>query len=297
MGLFKNKGKVFQQNLEEKDFAPGMIFMVHLLMEEMCDMPEKELMHGIMKKHFGDVDCFCYDKKVAGFAPNKYKVHYTDADKDIPPQLMIMGCIENQQPVMDEIAASQTWDCPESEEILEACKYQVVATDMMAAALDYKERGEMLVNYIEALVEIFPTCKAVVFETSKKMLLRETIAECQIPQESRFIYYAVNVRFFNIQGGSDMVVDSIGMSTLFMPDVQYHFHDLDPNALVNHAYNMLSYMYDAGNPIKSNDHIDGIENGSMSLNVQWNVQYEESLIQPIREVLDINTGEFAAGER
>ena len=56
-------------------------------------------------------------------------------------------------------------------------------------------------------------------------------------------------------------------------------------------------MYDAANPIKSNDHIDGIENGSMSLNVQWNVQYEESLIQPIREVLDINTGEFAAGER
>lgn len=51
------------------------------------------------------------------------------------------------------------------------------------------------------------------------------------------------------------------------------------------------------NPIKSNNHIDGIENGSMSLNVQWNVQYEESLIQPIREVLDINTGEFASVER
>ena len=44
MGLFKNKGKVFQQNLEEK--------------------------------HFGDVDCFCYDEKVAGFAPNKYAFLY-----------------------------------------------------------------------------------------------------------------------------------------------------------------------------------------------------------------------------
>ena len=45
MGLFKNKGKVFQQNLEEKAVAPGMIFMVHLLMEEMCQMPEKEFMN------------------------------------------------------------------------------------------------------------------------------------------------------------------------------------------------------------------------------------------------------------
>ena len=297
MGLFKNKGKVFQQNFEEKAVAPGMIFMVHLLMEEMCQMPEKEFMNDIMIKHFGDVDCFCHDEKVAGFAPNKYKVYYKDADKDIPPQLMIMGCIENQQPVMDEISASQTWDCPESEDILSACKYQVVATDMMASGLDYKERAEMLVNYIEALVEMFPMCKAVVFETSKKMLSRETIAECQIPKESRFIYYAVNVRFFNIQGGNDMIVDSVGMSTLFMPDVQYHFHDVDPNAVVNHAYNTLSYMYDAANPIKSDDHIDGIENGSMSLNVQWNVCYEESLIQPIREVLDVNMGEFAAGKR
>jgi len=67
--------------------------------------------------------------------------------------------------------------------------------------------------------------------------------------------------------------------------------------VVNHAYNILSYMHDAANPIKSNDHIDGLENGKMSMNVQWNVRYEDSLIQPIREVLDINTGEFAAGTR
>jgi hypothetical protein len=297
MGLSKKKEKVFQQNLEEKAVDPGVIFMVHLLMDEMCDMPEKEFMNDIMIKHFGDVNCFCHDKKTAGFAPVKYKVHYKEPDKDIPPQLMIMGCIENQKPVMDEISASQTWDCPESKEILFSCKYQVIATDMMASGLGYKERAEMLVNFIEALVEIFPTCKAVVFETSKKMLSRETIAECQISKESRFIYYAVNVRFFNIQGGNDMLVDSIGMSTLFMPDVQYHFHDIDPNAVVNHAYNTLSYMYDTTNPIKSNDHIDGLENGRMSMNVQWTVRYEQSLVQPIREVLDINTGEFAAGKR
>ncbi len=297
MGLFKKKEKVLQQNLEEKAIDQGVIFIVHLLMEEMCDMPGKDFMNDIMIKHFGDVACFCHDEKTAGFTPNKYKVHYKEPDKDIPPQLMIMRCFKNQKPVMDEISASQTWDCPASKEILSACKYQVVATDMMASGLDYKERAEMLVSFIEALVEMFPTCKAVVFETSKKMLSRKTILECQIPRESRFIYYAVNVRFFNIQGGNDMLVDSIGMSTMFMPDVQYHFHDIDPNAVVNHAYNILSYMHDAANPIKSNDHIDGLENGKMSMNVQWNVRYEDSLIQPIREVLDINTGEFAAGTR
>ena len=34
-----------------------------------------------------------------------------------------------------------------------------------------------------------------------------------------------------------MLVDTLGMSLLFLPDIQYHFHGLDPNLMVNHAYN------------------------------------------------------------
>ncbi len=37
-----------------------------------------------------------------------------------------------------------------------------------------------------------------------------------------------------------MMVDTLGMSVLSLPDLQYHFHGMDPNAVVNHAYNMLS---------------------------------------------------------
>lgn len=62
-------------------------------------------------------------------------------------------------------------------------------------------------------------------------------------------------------------------------------------------YNVLSYIFDNENPIKSNDHIDGIKYGRMSQDVQWNVQYENSLIQLIREVIDINMGEYASGSR
>ena len=115
--------------------------------------------------------------------------------------------------------------------------------------------------------------------------------------EQRFIYYAVNVRFFNIEGTDDMIVDSVGMSTLWLPDVQYHFNTLNPNSVVYHAYSVLCYIYDNECPIKSGDCVDGLENGEMSKNVQWNVQYEESLIQPVREVLDVNVGKYASGNR
>lgn len=300
MGIFdkfKKKEKVLQQDTSQIAEHPGMVFIVHLLMDEMCEMPNKEHMNEIMNKHLGETDCFCHDDQVAGFAPKKYTVHFEKENKDIPPQLMITKCVNIEKPIMDDISISQLWNCPNGKELLDMCKYQVIATDMLAAGLDYKERAEMLVDYIDALVELYPSCKAVVFETSKKMYTRDDIINCTVPKESRFIYYSVNVRFFNVQGTNDMIVDSLGMSTLFLPDLQYHFHDMDPNVVVNHAYNVLSYIYDNANPIKNGDHLDGIADGQMSQDIQWKVQYETSLIQPIREVIDINMGEYASGNR
>ena len=297
MGLFRKNEKVLKQDLNQKGDHPGMVFMIHLLMEDKCDIPEKEFMTGIMQKHFGEVNCFLHSDEMAGFLPMKYSVHFEKDNADVPPQLMIMKCIDIEQPLLDDIAKSQLWDCQDSEQILNTCKYQVIATDMLAAGLDYKERAEMLVDYVEALVEMFPTCKAVLFENSKKMYTREAILNCSIPKESKFIYYAVNVRFFNIEGSEDMLVDTLGMSTLFLPDLQYHFHGMDPNSVVNHAYNMLSYIFDNDNPIKSGDNIDGIKDGKMSQEIQWKVQYEDALIQPVRPVIDINMGEFASGSR
>lgn len=300
MGLFdkfKKNDKVLKQDLKNIDENRGMIFVIHLLMDKKCDMPDKQFMHEVMNKHFGETDCFCHDGKIAGFSPKKYSVHYEKDNVDISPQLMITECCKIEKPVMDELSASQLWDCQNGMEILESCEYKVIATDMMASGLYYKDRAEMLVNYIEALAELYPSCKAVVFETSKKMITREAIINCSVPKESRFIYYAVNVRFFNIQNTEDMLIDTIGMSTLFMPDLQYHFHGMNPDAVVSHAYNLLSYIYENENPIKSHDHIDGIDGDVMSKEIQWNLQYENSLIQPVREVIDVNMGEYASGNR
>lgn len=292
-----NEGKVFEQDLEQKSAPTGAVFIIHLLMEEPCSMPDKDLVLSAMNKHLGDIDCYSYDDSSAGFAAKRYSVHYEKDNKDVPPLLMFSAATEVTKPVMDEMEMSQTWDCPEADELLTSCKYQVFASDMLAAGLHYQERAELIVDYVDALLEIFPSCKAVVFETSKKMYTREALFNCNVPKEDKFIYYAVNVRFFNIQDTDDMIVDTLGMGALFMPDLQYHFHGMDPNEVVNHAYNVLSYMFARENPIKSGDHIDGIKDGKMSRDVQWNVRYEGSLIQPMREVIDFNMNEYASGTR
>lgn len=94
-----------------------------------------------------------------------------------------------------------------------------------------------------------------------------------------------------------MLVDTLGMSVLYLPDLQYHFHKMDPNWVVNHVYNLLSYTYANNAPIKNNDTVDGVVDGYMDKSVQWKCNYESALIQPSRDVLDILMNEYAAGHR
>lgn len=284
-----------KQDLNNEARAGGP-FIIQMLFEKPCTIPQRDTMNAIMQKHLGDVDNFSYDEKGAGFAVKKYKAEFKDAS--LPPQLLITDCCEFDESKIDVIKRSQMWNCENSEEILSTCKYQVVATDMLSATLHYKERAELDMDFLEALVEMYPDCKAVYFGNSGKMFTADEIRNHQIPRESRFVYFAVNVRFFNIQGTNDMLVDSLGMYTLFMPDLQYHFHSLDPNLVVNHAYNVLSYIFDNENPIKSGDPIDSISsNGSMCQEIMWECNYENALIQPVREVIDIYMNEYASGKR
>lgn len=274
---------------------PSTIFMMHLLMKDASLMPDKTIMSEVLGKHIGAIDCFCHNQDIAGFVANNYTSEFKDAA--VPPQLMITGCTSFDEFTIDELRRSQMWDCQDDkDQILSDCKFQVIATDMLGAALPYQDRANLLMDYMEALVELYPTCEAIYFETSGKLFTVDAIKQHQVPHEHRFLYFAVNVRLFNIQNSDSHVIDTLGMSTLYLPDLQYHFHGIDPNLVVNHAYQMITYIFMNDNPIKDNDTIDGIIHEHISLK-QWRCHYEDSLIQPMREVLDIDMDEFASGER
>ena len=289
--------QVFKQDLTDNSVRPGGLFFVELLMPKQCDMPTRDTMVEVFTKHLGPVDCFSYGAESAGFAPQNYKVHYEDNDADISPTLMVTNCEKIDKPVLDDFERSQVWDCPNVDELLDECQYRVFATDMLASGLEPNERADMLVKYVDALLELYTSCKAVVFGPSRKFLSRETIENHPDKNVTRFIYYAVNVRYFSIQGTDDMMVDTLGMSTLFYPDLQYHFHGMNPDEIVNHAYSVLYYIFEHDNPIDDGQTIAGLENGDLNPDIKWKVQYEDSLIQPVHTVIDINLGEYASGTR
>ena len=236
--------KAFQQNLDDKKGPqPGGPYLIQMLFKEPVEMPDKEKMTAIMEKHIGSTECFCYDKKMAGFAALDHVAEFQDGK--CPVQLMVMKCDKFKGKGFDAFLMSQMWDCQEDRDrIFRECKYQVVATDMLTAALPALERANLDADFLEALAELYPTCEAFYFQNCGKLFLAEDVRSHQIEGPDRFIRFGVNVRFFNIEGTEDMLIDTVGMSTLFLPDLQYHFHDIIDNiqtAIGNHQQIRFQY--------------------------------------------------------
>lgn len=312
MGFFDKLKKGKRQNEPEKqanpeqppkiDYitSPGGIFMVQLLMKEKCDMPSNERFVEVLSKHLGDVEQFGDRKVLASFAAKDYISQFKDGST--PVTLMISDCDAFASEKIDDFQRSQMWSCREDRDrILSECKYQILANDTMGGGQPPQVRANMLMDYLEALMELYPQCEAVYILNSGKLVQADEIRAKKATGLERFIQYAVNVRFFNIQGTEDSIVDTIGLGLLFIEDLQYHFHgklhDLDPNYVVGHAYSMASYLLNNNNPIKDGGTIDGIRDGALVQDIQWKCRYEESIVQPTRPVIDVCMGEYAAGNR
>ena len=151
--------EVFQQNLNEESSRPGGPFLIQLLFKEPVDMPNKEEMTAVMEKHIGLVEYFCQDKKWAGFAVLEHIAEFQDGKA--PVQFMVMECSRFEGKGFDAFLMSQMWDCQEDRErIFQECQYQVVAVDMLAAALPALERANLDMDFLDALAEVYPTCEA-----------------------------------------------------------------------------------------------------------------------------------------
>lgn len=315
MGLFKKKRPEKEPEpapeekkspLDEMDpsIRPGGVFMVQLLMKEKCETPSIKRMTEVMERHIGKVEVGQPLKETADamknitlFAAMDHIAKFSNGQS--PVQVSFMPCDTFYPEKIDEMKRSQMWDClQDRDRILSECKYCIFANDMLAGALDPLERANLDMDYLEALLELFPTCEAVYSLNTGKLILADTIRNRTYTGLDRYIHYVVNARFFNIQGTNDSVVDTLGMSLLYMEDLQYHYHDMDPNWVVRHAYTIASYCLDNRRPIKDGDTVDGVAaDGNLDQSIQWKCHFEDALIGPGRPVLDINMAQYAAGNR
>ncbi len=289
-----DKTQNFERDTSSKAKFQNLFFM-HLLFAGEPARPSAKAVQQALEERFGEVGIVGSQLELSSFSIKKYPVAYEEGT--VPAQVAL-GDVQDFQPEsIDNFTRSQFWDVLDGEKLLDSCRYKVMIFDRMAMGLPYKERCRLLMDWLETAVALFADCTAVYFPTSGKLLDADQVRRHEIPKEDRFLKLCVNIRYFTIQNSKDEIVDTLGLYAIGLPDVQYHYHGLDPNLVVGHAYTTASYLYQNNAPIKNGETIDGLLNGALSQRVQWRCQYEDALIQPMRVVMDICPGRYAAGDR
>lgn len=195
---------------------------------------------------------------------------------------------------ISDFVRGQMWNVKDANGLLSGCTHAVRLTDDNALKMEYKQRGKMLTQLIEAGLALYPDCVAVFVPASGRLVTAEQVRNNPARGGDRFLYLCVNTRLFSISGtNSDMMIDTVGLYLLGLPDVQYHFHTLNPNKVIKHAYSVASLLYAVGAVMKSGETIDGMDDYGVTKEIRWPFQYEPALIEPPRTVMAITPGEYA----
>ncbi|MDN4067782.1 DUF4261 domain-containing protein [Paenibacillus sp. FSL R5-0407] len=286
--------RVLQQNLDEKSEFQRL-FQMYLLFEDKVERPNAEVVRNALESRCGKTDTVSPDDVLSSFAVEAYKVAYQEGE--LPAQVMMADVTPFKQETITDLERTQFWTMPDAEDVLQECHYKLLISDFMAAGLDYKSRSSLLADWLEAAVSLFPTCKAIWIPSSGKLLYPDEITDNPFEGAARFLQFGMNIRYFTIHGTEDSLIDSLGLFALGLPDVQYHFHTLDPNEVSQHAFNVAAYLFEAEVPVSDGETIAGLLDGEMAPDVQWPCRFEMALIQPSREVMDVCPVEYAAGGR
>ena len=291
--------KILEQDTNDRVPDRNQMLMAQLLFREKPDMADVNMLKAALERLVGETENISDKPDMPMFSVPKYKAVFKDAPQGMPVLANYLLVHEFSTENIDELKRTQFWDFKDEATKIDEFKWCVDVFSMMAAGLHYKEQAELFLAQIDAALQCYPTCEAIYVLHSGKLTSPEQFEDCKrFDLAGRFIRLAVNARFFNINGTNDKIVDTLGFFAFGAADVQVHFHDIDPNYVVNYVYNIASYQFSEEFPVKSGDTLDSIgKDGSMQWEPQWLAQYEDSLIQPVRTVLDINCGDYAAGNR
>lgn len=187
---------------------------------------------------------------------------------------------------LESTPVDQSWSWPDAEQHVPDCTHRILVTEVVAGGFEPKPRVESFHRVLRLLAD----------ETKPTAVRWLHNSHWRDPGELEAAHPLagpVNMRFFLVSNDEGaMVVDSLGMYQLGLPDVQVHFRDKDPNQLVELGFNVAAYLYEHGPVIQSKSQLNGPD--GMKFTATW----EDSLLPPLRTVIDLDPGTpYSAGNR
>lgn len=176
----------------------------------------------------------------------------------------------------------QSWNWREAESVVKQCNFEVLLTDLMSRALNYKLRLEYFQKFVASVVEAMNP-KAIWISNGEKIMNKEEYLDKFSTNDYQNLSGFMNVRLFNVQeSNGEIIMDTLGLNSLGLPDFEIKFNNYNPSAIAGLLFNYGSYIYDNGVVIKNGNTIQGVEE-----NQNWKCYFRESLIEPKRIVIEI----------
>jgi hypothetical protein len=263
----------------------GAVYAVELLFEATPNASDPRLLEALRAARPG--------ADVRGEQPTVV-FHKDLPQKDgLPPHTVIAPSDKPLDLASLEPSLRQTWNWPAARATVARAKARLLVTDMMARWTPHAERLRIFQQTLLAVVRALRPI-AIHWVPAAKLVDPAAFEAAMSGNDDERIAVGLNVRLFNIEGGGDdMVMDSMGLAFLYLPDLQVHFQKLDPTAVAQHLYNVALYVFQKGDVVQDGHTIPGL-----SPDQKWKCQHEASLLDPKRVVLDLNPGPpFAAGNR
>jgi hypothetical protein len=186
----------------------------------------------------------------------------------------------------------QSWSCPAVEELLGGCGSVSMLTEMMCRTLEPQDRAMLFHGVLQAVVEVSKPMALVFLHSQQVVSAADYLDDCG--EEPICRRGSINVRFFTVSDtDGDMIMDTRGLYELGLHDLQCHFRNLEPDEVSRKLRNVGAYLVENGPVIKSGETVNGIDEDE-----KWSCRFEQSLLEPKREILDLDPGKkHAAGNR
>jgi hypothetical protein len=102
----------------------------------------------------------------------------------------------------------------------------------------------------------------------------------------------VNVRLFNNAGRpGHLLMDTVGMHALGLPDAQIYFHDLSEGRVAALLFDLAKYVFSGAN-IHPGHTVQGVH-----ADQRWRVSYQPAKVDPERLVLELDPGPASAASQ
>jgi hypothetical protein len=186
-----------------------------------------------------------------------------------------------------EAAMAQTWFWPGARDVVRSGLVEILVVDLMSGPLDPRQR-----------LPLFHSALAAAVELTKPVALRFVVAECFVDPTAYLadrigdpvaFRSTVNVRLFDPAGRpGEHIMDTLGMASFGLPDVQMHYTGLDSAWVASRILGTARYLFDRGDVIADANTVPGLTEAQ-----RWRCAHEVSLAPPAREVLDIHPAGYA----